>query len=268
MHFLSVLLVVALSGQAAQGQPSAQELIAKFRKAIGGDSTTGSIPFLIQYRGQRFLYEMRDGKLSGESFDYEAKLYGITDKYAMRRKEMELRIGIVPVKMIEVINGEKGWYQINEGEAVAMSKAEIDGRNQREHHVEVFLGRENFDPKRWQLSEPKSTQVHGQDAWWVEARTKGLEPLDLYFAKQSGLLLRLTTKTSDFSFFMPGEKPKIETFTRDLYFRDWKTFGKRMLPGRLAVFHDGVLWEHLESVDVSFLPSLDPNLFAEPKSKK
>src|SRR5580765_2627522 len=135
MHFLSVLLAVTLSGQAEQGQPSGQDVIAKFRKTIGGDSTTGSIPFLIQYRGQRFLYAMSDGKLTGESFDFEAKLYGITDKYAMRRKEMEMRIGIVPVKMVEVINGDKGWYQINEGEAVAMNQAEIDGRNQREHHV-------------------------------------------------------------------------------------------------------------------------------------
>jgi hypothetical protein len=267
MRFLSAFLVAVLACQSARGQPTSQELITRFRKTIGAEAITGSIPFLIQYRGQRYLYSLRDGRLTGESFEFDGKLYGYTDKHNKHRKEMEMKIGIVPFKIVEVIDGGSGWYQFNESEALAMSKGEIEGRGQREVHVETFLGRESFDPGLWQFSESKSTQVRGQDAWMFEARTKSLQPLTLYFAKQSGLLLRLTSKTMDFA-WLPGEKPKLESFTRDLYFRDWKKFGPRMLPGHLEAFHDGVLFWHMEPVNISLLETIDAKMFAMPQPRE
>src|SRR5262249_23161169 len=159
---------------------------------------------------------------------------------------------VVPLKIVEVINGDIGWYQINEGERVALSKAELGARKQREHHVEVFLGAESFDPGTWHCSEPKSGHVRGEDVWMFEATAKGVEPLTLYFGKESGLLVRLKTRATDFA-WLPGEKPKIESFTRDLHFRNWRKFGAHMLPGFLQSFHDGVLWQQMEPVNVSLL---------------
>jgi hypothetical protein len=267
MRFLSVLFVAVLSCQIANGQPTSQELITKFRKAMGSEAAKGSIPYLIHYRGERYLYSLRDGRLLGESFPFDGKLYGYTDKRHMHRKEWVMKIGIVPLKVVEVINGDAGWYQLNEGEAVAMSKGEIEGRAQRELHVEVFLGNDPFDPALWQFSEPKSTQVRGQDVWMFEAKTKGPEPFTLYFAKQSGFLLRLKSKAMDFA-WLPSEKPKLESFTRDLYFRDWKKFGARILPGHFEAFHDGILWQQMEAVGVSFLDTIDAKMFAAPESTK
>jgi len=267
MRFLSVLFVAVLSCQIANAQPASKELITRFRKAVGAEALTGSHPYLIQYRGERYLYSLRDGRLLGESLAFDGKLYGYTDKHNQHRKEMEMKIGVVPFKIVEVIDGDSGWYQMNEGEAVKMSKKEIEGREQRELHIEVFLGRESFDPGLWQFSESKSTQVRGQDAWMLEATAKGKEPLTLYFAKQSGLLLRLKSKATDLA-WLPGEKPKVESFTRDLYFRDWKKVGGRMVPGNLEVFHDGVLWQQMEPVSISLGDAIDPKLFAAPQSKK
>src|SRR6516164_8064799 len=102
MRFLTAFLVAALTCQFAGAQPTSKELVTKFRKAIGADVTPGSIPFLIQYKGQRYLYSLRDGKLVGDSFDFEAKLYGITDKHNKHRKDMEMKIGVVPFKIVEV----------------------------------------------------------------------------------------------------------------------------------------------------------------------
>jgi hypothetical protein len=271
MRYLSALLVAVVACQSASAQPTAKELVTTFRKTIGATvETSKSIPYLIKYRGDRYLYSVRDGKLLGESFSFDAKLYGFTDKRNMHRKEMEMKIGVVPFKIVEVINGNSGWIQINEGEQVAMSKAEVDGRDQREIHVEVFLGRESFDPKLWQFTEPKSSKVRGQDAWVFEAKSKqNPEPLTLYFAKSSSLLLRLTSKATDFAFLLPGEaKPKLESFTRDLYFRDWKKVGPRLLPGHLEAYHDGVLWQQMEPASVSLLDTVDTKLFAPLKKKK
>jgi hypothetical protein len=267
MRFLSVLFVAVLSCQIANAQPASKELITKFRKVIGAEAASESIPFLIQYRGERYLYSLRDGRLVGESFEFQTKRYGYSDKHNQHRVETEMKIGVVPLKIVEVISGNSGWYQMNEGEAVTMSKGEIEGKQKREHHVEVFLGRERFDPKLWQFSDPKSTQVQGHDAWMFEAKTKGMEPLALYFAKQSGLLLRLKSKTTDFA-WLPGETPKLESFTRDLYFRDWKPGRSRMLPGYIQEFRDGVLWRQMEPVSVNLGEAIDPKLFAAPQPKK
>ena len=93
-----------------------------------------------------------------------------------------------------------------------------------------------------------------------EAKAAEQNPLALYFSKKSGLLLRLKTKTMDFA-WLPGQKPELESFTRDLYMSDWKKFGPRMLPGHLEAFHDGVLWQQFEPVNVSFPEKIDPKLF-------
>jgi hypothetical protein len=267
MRFVAALFVALVACQSAHAQPSSQELITKFRKTIGADVNPGSIPYLIQYRGQRYLYSVRDERLLGESFDFDGKLYGYTDKHNKHRKEFEMKIGVVPFKIVEVIAGDKGWYQMNEGEAIAMSKAEVEGREGRELHVEVFLGRESFDPGHWQFTQPKGAKVRGQDAWMFEAKKTSLQNgLTLYFAKDSGLLLRLTTKTSDFA-WLPGEKPKLESFTRDLYFSDWKKFTGRMLPGHLQAYHDGVLWQQMEPVSVTLPPTIDDKMFTAPQAK-
>ncbi len=265
MRFLSALLVAALTCQIANGQPASKEIVAKFRKAIGADAPQGPNAYLIQYRGEHYLYSLRDGRLLGESFSYDTKLYGYADSNK-RRREMETKIGVVPLKIVDAIDGDTGWYQLNEGETVVMSKTEVEGRGQRDLHVEVFLGIVSFDPAHWQFTEPESTQVRGQDAWMFEATTKGMEPLTLYFAKQSGFLLRLKSKTRDLA-WLPGEKAKVETFTRDLYLSDWKEFGKRMLPGHLQAYRDGILWQQMEPVNLSFPSTIDPKMFAAPGPK-
>jgi hypothetical protein len=267
MRYLATLLVGVLSCQIANGQPTPKELITKFRTTIGAEGFTGSIPYLIQYRGERFSYEFRDGKLVGESFGFEAKLYGYTDKAHVFRKETEMKIGVVPLKIVDVINGNSGWYQINEGDIVPLSKDAVEGRQKRELHVEVFLGRESFDPAVWQFSQLQSAQVRGRDAWTFEAKSKAQDGITLYFSKQSGLLLRLTSQTTDF-LWHPGQKAKLESFTRDLYFHEWKDLGKRKFPALLEVFHDNVLWEQLEPVGLTLGSVIEPKLFEVPQPKK
>jgi len=268
MRFLAIAVLVLLPCSSAHGQPSAKEVITKFRKVIGADGPALTAPVVIKYRGQQHLYSITGGKLEGQAIDYVTTLTILLDTpQQTHRSETEMKIGIVPLKYVEVADLESGWYQINLSDAVAMSKIQLDARRKRSIQVAIFLGMESFDPERWEFSEPKSTQVRGQEAWQVEAKTGGVEPITLSFAKQTGLLLHLKTKANDFD-LLSGEKAKIETFARDLHFHDWKKFGNRMLPGHVAAFHDGVLWKHLEPVSVSFPKTIDAKLFAMPKAKQ
>jgi hypothetical protein len=257
---------IASSQPAAKDQPSAKELIAKFRKAIGADAIVPT-PFVIKYRGQRYYYSVVDGKLQGEVFDFGGTLMGYTHIPQKLRKETEMKIGIVPFRHVETVDGKSGWYQDNDSEPVVMSKELLEGKRQRELHISIFLGRESFDPEHWQFSEPKSTRVRGQEAWEFTAKTSGLEPITLFFAKKSGLLLHLKTQATDFS-LLAGSVTKLESYTRDFYFSDWKKVGNHMLPGNFEAFHDGVLKIQMEPVRVSFPKTLDSKLFALPKTKK
>jgi hypothetical protein len=240
-------------------------VIAKFRKTIGADVKLPPTPYQINYRGELFLYSNSKGKLTGESFEFQAKLMGHTSDLGRHRKEMEMKIGVVPLRLIEVIDGAKSWYQINDSDPAVPHRGLLEARKQREIHIEVFLGTENFDPARWQFSEVKSAKFRGTDVWEVEAKSKGTNPISLSFDKQSGLLMRLKTLATDIALVLtPGEQPRLETFERDLHFTEWKTFSGRMLPGELHAFHDGVLWQRLEPVSITFPKTMDPNLYVAP----
>lgn len=271
MRFLAIPVLVLLScsiarGQPASGPPTAKELIDKFRKDVGADANPAATPYVLKYRGEKFMYAVTAGKLQAESFDFESTLTGFTDNPQKMRFQLEMKIGVVPLRIIEVVDGDSGWYQINDSDAVAMSKAQVEGRKQREKQIDVFLGMESFDPDKWQFSTPKSVNMHGHEAWEVDAKTKGSEPLTLTFAKQSGLLVSLKTKAVDFD-LLPGGKPTIESFTREFTFYGWKKFGNRMVPGHCAAFRDNVLWRHMEPVSVAFPKTIDEKLFAMPKAK-
>jgi len=270
MRLLSIAVLVVLScaiadGGGAKNAPSAKELIAKFRKAIGADAVK-STPYVIKYRGQRYLYSLADGRLQGQAYAFDASLTSHTSAPQTRRAEMEMKIGIVPFKIVEVVDGDTGWYQINEGDPAAMPKSIVKGRRERDMHIDSFLGLEAFSPDRWQFTEPKGATVRGQEAWQFNGTLEGLEPMTISFAKDTGLLLQITTKATDYE-FLPGAAPKIESFTRDMHFYDWKKFTTRMLPGHFDVFQNGVLWKQMEPVEVLLPETLDAKVFVMPKAK-
>ena len=66
------------------------------------------------------------------------------------------------------------------------------------------------------------------EAWELEARTSGLEPLTLSFAKESGLLVRLKSKATDFA-LLPGAEAKPESFQRDRQGRM-----RQRMPGKVS----------------------------------
>ena len=267
MRYLSIFSIVALSCQFASGQqPSAKELIAKFRSSIGDEATSKSIAFSIEFTGENYLYSLTAGRLRADVYPLRGKLMGYTDQPDKHRKETEMKIGIVPVKLVEVVNKDTGWYQFNDGEAVMLSKEQIQGMRQREIHVEVFLGRESFGSAAWQFSQPQGSQVRGQDAWKIEGKANSVGPITLYFSKDTGLLLRLSANATDFS-LLPGSEAKLETFVRDIYIDGWKKLGNRMLPQRLRVYHDNVLSMMLQAPELSFRKEWGADLFTAPKAK-
>jgi len=266
MRFLLIPVLMAFCCQDADAQTSAKDVLAKFRTAIGADGPKVSRGFVIKYRGERFLYSLEDGKLQAQAFNFDASIVGHTDSPQTYRKEMEMKIGIVPFKNVEVVDGKSGWYQINDSDPVVMSKRLLEGTRAREIHIEIFLGRETFDPGHWKFTEPKSTRKHGQDVWEFDATTGGLEPITLSFDKQTGLLLHLRTKTDDVE-LMPGREPKLEAFTRDFQFSDSKKVGTRMYPGHFDAYRNGVLWIRMEPVSVSYPSTVDPKTFVMPPTK-
>ena len=133
-----------------------------------------------------------------------------------------------------------------------------------------FWDRRPSLPEHWKFSDPRRKCACGRDAecWELNATTKDLlDPITLWFSKQSGMLMRLKTKATDFA-LLPGAEAKVDSFTRDLHFYDWKKVGGAMLPGHLDAFHDGVLWKKLEPVSVNFPKTIDAKLFAMPQVKK
>lgn len=267
MRFLAIPFIAFFVCQTANGQPTAVELLTKSRNLLGADARVVSTPYVIKFRGERYLYSTVDGKLKGDAYEFETKVFGHTDYPQKNRTEMEMKIGKVPFRVIEVVDGDSGWYQLNDSDPVVMSKSVLQARKQRELHIDMFLGTWHFEPGQWQFSEPKSTRMQGRDAWEFEAKSSGYAPITLWFAKESNLLLRMKAKATDVA-LLGAPELRLETFTRDLQFSDWKKFGTRLLPGHLQIFNDGVLWKNVEPLGVTFPKEMDAKLFVMPEMKK
>src|SRR4051794_21065034 len=105
MRFLSIPVLILLVCPIAHGQPTAKDVVAKFRKALGVDGLAANEPCLTKFSGQRFMYSLTDGVLHGEAFEYEKSLLSYTGPVRKHRLELEMKIGIVPLRLIEAMDG-------------------------------------------------------------------------------------------------------------------------------------------------------------------
>ncbi len=259
------LVVLATMPQQISAQPPSREIIARYRKAIGAEKTKNAIRGMIfEGSGEVYTYSVRKGKLHGTAHTFTVKdwLQG-KDQY---REDLEMKIGIVPLKLTGVMNKDKGWVQVNEGTPTLMDKRSLGWARDRDFlFVDVVLGLETF--AKWKLSKPKSTTVRGHDAWIIVATIKGDNPLTLYFSEKSGFLIRMRKKAQDLD-LSPGSAGKLWSFERDVYLDNWKEYNGFYYPRDEQVFRDGVLFMERQNNTIRLTPQIDNKLFEIPKTKK
>lgn len=158
--------------QSAARPPQASELFDKYLAAVGGATALGKITSRVQ-----------TGKLEafgGKSFP--ADVY--TKAPGKRISVMHLQGG----DSVTAFDGRQGWLSVPGRPAHPMSAAENDAAK-LDADLQFPVHVKSLYPK-FTVSESEE-KIDGREAYLVRGVEEGRPPLQLYFDKQTGLLLRL-----------------------------------------------------------------------------
>jgi hypothetical protein len=237
----------------AGGQPDPRAVIAKAVKAQGGAKALDK-------------FQSVTIKLKGKSYAASAEGIPFTAEFSVQgaeqmRIELEFSANGMDFKFVQVVNRDKGWRVIpGMDKTVALTKEQL-----KEQRGQMYAGwvaslqpllREK-GAKALKLSPVGEAQVGDRPAVGVRVEREGERPVNLFFDKKSGLLVKSEFTIKDEA---AGDK---EVMQETLY-KDYKTVGGARHPTRLIVNHDGKRHTEAEVTEFERHEQLDDSVFAKP----
>ncbi len=243
------LSVVALSVAAparADDQADAKKVIDKATKAHGGVEALAKHPASTTKMKGKF-YGM------GEGMDY-------TGTFAMQSPdrfyfEVKMTIANQDITVQQALKGDKAWTALN-GKAQDLTKDQIaeivEGIHVHEVGRLIGLGGKDF-----KLSTLGEAKVDNKPAVGVHVEYKGRRDVNLFFDKETGLLVKTETRGKD---PMAGD----QEFAAETFYRDYKKVGNVMVAHKVEVRRDTKLFVEGETTEFTPSEKLDDALFVKP----
>jgi hypothetical protein len=231
--------------------PALDKIIAKGIKAQGGAEPLGKFKN-VTFKDKGTFYGKGDQKpYTGEFSLQDHKQF---------RMSMDMKEQGKDLQVLFIVNGPKGWMKVTfDGKAVvnkALPKDEL-----AELHESLYAGWVvtllPLKDKAFKLSPLGEVQVGGKAAVGVRVEHKGHRDVNLFFDKETGLLVKSETQIKDIE--AGGKEMLQETF-----YKDYKTFDGAKQPTRVTIHRDGKRYVESEATDYRPAESLDASLFAEP----
>jgi len=242
---LAVALVLGLTGT-AWGQGDAKAVIEKAITAQGGAKNLDKLK-ASRTQGKGTV------SIMGQDFPFTIDLYQqMPDKV---RTVLKLNINGMDVSIVQILNGDKGWAQI---QGMTMD-ADADALGQMK--ASVYAARLSMltplTGSGYTLTTLGESKVNGKAAVGVKVASAGQKDVSLYFDKDSGLLVKLTR---------PGVDPVgKKAVTQDEFYSDYKDFEGVKQPTKMVVHHDGNQFMVATLSQVSFVPMFEAKMFARPE---
>ena len=125
------------------------------------------------------------------------------------------------------------------------------------HQRQMNLGKFNFvGDKNYTISPLGEIKVNDGAAVGIKVASKGHRDVNLYFDKQSGLMVKRETRALD---LQNQQEVSEETFIRDYQDKEGLKTAKKV-----DVFRDGKKIMEAEILDVKFVDKLDDSQFQKP----
>src|SRR5260370_18135650 len=112
------------------------------------------------------------------------------------RVAMEGKVNDQTFRMVRVVNGDKGWIKLNDGETKEMSKEQL-AEEREELYGKAVAALVPLKDKTYQLAALGESKVEGRDAVGVRVSRKGHRDVSLFFDKGNGLLAKTRTPVKD-----------------------------------------------------------------------
>jgi outer membrane lipoprotein-sorting protein len=245
---LAGILALLSVGPAVRADDDAKlrEVVAKAIKAHGGADNLKKLQASVTKTKGKFY------GLGGEN-DYtgEASIQ-LPNRFRM---EFEGKFNDTDIKVVQVANRDKGWFKLGD-DTTEMSKEMLE-EIREELNVANVTQLVVLTGKEYKLSSLGDLKVGDHQTIGVRAEREGYRPINLFFDKESGLLVKTETRGKDIQ--RGGEE-----YTSETEYSDFKKVQDVVIAHKLSVKHDGKRFVDSETTDVKLSEKLENNVFEKP----
>lgn len=240
----ALLCAVVANSRADDAAVAARQIIDKALQAQGGAAVLAQWPALTCKIKGTF-----HGMGGMAPFNGEVAAQG-ADRYKVA---FEIEAGGEKVRLIHVLNKDKGWNKIND-ETVPMDDDELADMRE-EAYAEWVASLVPLTGKGFTFAPLGEVQIEQRPALGIKVSSKDHRDVDLYFDKATGLLVKSETRTKDDN----GQEVTEETLWSD--YRDVQ--GTKQAH-KAVVKRDGKPYLDCEVFDIKLEVKLDESVFAKP----
>jgi hypothetical protein len=228
----------------ADDSATARALVNKAIKAHGGEATLAKLPAVTsKFKGK--IHGMGEAA----AFTGEVAMQG-PDRY---KAVFEAEEGGEKYRVIQVLNGKNGWTKFND-DTEELDKEDLADLKD-DAHGEWVVTLVPLTGKGFTLKPLGEITIDKRAALGVKASSKGRRDIDLYFDKETGLLVKTKARVKDDD----GQEVTEETFLRD--YKEMQGTKQAM---KFTVKRAGQLYLEGEITEHRLADKLDDSVFAKP----
>jgi len=243
---VGALLVLASFGRSGE-EKDLRAVINKAIAASGGEETLAKFGAETM-KGTGKYYGL------GEAIDYTIEI--ATQKNQQFRVGMDMRVMNFDVKIVVVVNGDKGWEKINND--VKEIPADVLAEHKEQLHCQAVVNLLPLKDKAYKLSTIGDVKVGDLPAVGIRVSKDGRRDVNLYFDKEKGALIKSEYMVKD-----PKTTGDKEMTQASLY-SEYKEFQGTRQPTRLIVERDGKMFTDTQLTEYQPLEKIDDGTFDRP----
>jgi hypothetical protein len=236
----------------ADDRADMKAVIARAIKAHGGAEN------LTRYRAVRMKFKgQRDHRGEAVAFTGDSA-FQLPDRL---RVELETVLMGKKHKIVQVLNGDKGWVSLD-GKTQDMD-GELMAQVREQLYTDEVTRLAPLNNKEFELAPLGEKKVAGRDAVGVRVEHKGRRPISLYFDKANGLLLKSETRVrSETRAARLGQRNS--EVNQETYYEDYKKVSGMQVAHKTRVLREGQPFLEAEATEVKVAESLPEGTFAKP----
>jgi hypothetical protein len=242
--FLMSGLMLAATTLARADEQAARALVDRAVQAQGGEAKLAKLPASM-------------AKLKGTFHGFGAAV-AFTGEFAVQGHDRS-RFDIAgeadgeKFHLIEVLAGNQGWAKFND-EIEELDKEGL-AEAKEQAYAEWVATLVPLKDKMFILAPLGELRVDQRPALGVKVSSKGHRDIDLYFDKETGLLVKTATQVKD-----DNDQEVME----ETYLSDYKEVQGTKQAMKLIIHRDGKLYLESEVTDLQLAEKLDDSVFAKP----
>jgi hypothetical protein len=225
-------------------QDDVRSIIDKALKAHGGAERLAKVTS-AQSKSKGTLHILDGFKYTSESF---------VQLPNQVKTVMQLEVNGMNITQIQILDGDKAWIHVN-GKTEELQDKLLNEMKEG-FYAERIASLTPLKDKEYQLSPLGSAKVDGREAVGVRVASKGHRDINLFFDKESGLLVKVEHRALD-------ALTKQEVSQEEIL-SDYKDYAGIKRPGKALVLHDGKKFLDAEVTEFKIVDKFDPGVFAKP----